>query len=185
MEDFKEFSCWFSKLKLHKGALCVPTFSNVKESWVLSSPAYLLLMGLWVWLTTGMHFVLRTIRCQYSNPFWTPDPDYVTLMSWRSDGGCCHSRARADSPTHSRLTGIGLWGIDSVHIRISRNNLRLYKIIRPFMRDCLSPAPILGNAIRCHKTCALSFIYRGIDVNFIDFRTTFKQIAFCLLEYEI
>ena len=30
-----------------------------------------------------------------------------------SDGGCCHSRARADSPTHSRLTGIGLWGIGS------------------------------------------------------------------------
>ena len=28
-------------------------------------------------------------------------------MSWRSDGGCCHSRARADSPTHSGLTGIG------------------------------------------------------------------------------
>ena len=50
---------------------------------------------------------LRTIRWQHTNPFWTPDPDKVTLMSWRSDGGCCHSRARADSPTHSRLTGIG------------------------------------------------------------------------------
>ena len=50
---------------------------------------------------------LRTIRWQHTSPFWTPDPDKVTLMSWRSDGGCCHSRARADSPTHSRLTGIG------------------------------------------------------------------------------
>ena len=54
---------------------------------------------------------LRTIRCQHTNPFWIPDPDQFTLVSWRSDGGCWDSRTRADSPTHSRLTGIGLWGI--------------------------------------------------------------------------
>ena len=46
IEDFTEFSFSFSKLKVLRGALCVPTFSNVKESWVLSSPEYLLLMGL-------------------------------------------------------------------------------------------------------------------------------------------
>ena len=57
-----------------KGALCVPTFSNVKESWVLFSPEYLLLMGLWVWPTTGMHIVFENYQMPTHKPFLDPWP---------------------------------------------------------------------------------------------------------------
>ena len=90
----------FLKWKNHE--CCLPL--NIFSSWVFGfGPAQACILS------------LRTIRCQHTNPFWTPDPDQVTLIPWRSDGVSWHSRARADSTTHSRLTGIGLWGIDEMY----------------------------------------------------------------------
>ena len=107
---------------------CLPL--NIFSSWVFGfgpPQAYIL--------------CLRTIRCQHTNPFWTPDPGQVTLISWRSDGGCWHSRARADSPTHSRLTGIGLWGIAATKDISCYVTLRLLA----FLTHILLYIPIIKN----------------------------------------
>ena len=85
----------------------VPTFSNVKESRVLSSPEYLLLMGLWVWPTTGMHIVFENYQMPTHKPFLDPWPwlgqsDVLKVRWW-----LLPFAPRADSPTHTRLTGIG------------------------------------------------------------------------------